>query len=245
MKLPPVGINQNAAPNAGELRVGRSVASLGGKLTYIDPKTQGSRRNVPITPATTTLLREYLAVHPDRENPDSPLFPAITLLRSRVQTLTHNQRVRGGARVTQESESASTQQKAHRQAAALARLTVDEAEARLSLDWSEPLRHATFCKAVYRPAVLRANRLAGGPIVAPQLTLHALRHTYASICVAAGLDYMQVCRFMGHAKPTTALSIYTHLFNTDDHSGAMAALGAMAATSPDFGENVVPLWGAR
>jgi len=28
------------------------------------------------------------------------------------------------------------------------------------LDWSEPLRHATWYKAVYRPAVLRAKQLA-------------------------------------------------------------------------------------
>jgi integrase len=94
---------------------------------------------------------------------------------------------------------------------------------------------------VYRPAVLRANRLAGGSVLAPQLTFHALRHTYAFICVAAGLDYMQVCRFMGHSKPTTTLAIYTHLFNTDDHAGAMAALGAMEA-KPNYGPNVVPLW---
>jgi hypothetical protein len=41
----------------------------------------------------------------------------------------------------------------------LADLTVAEAEKRLVLDWAKPLRHATFYKAVYRPAVLRANRL--------------------------------------------------------------------------------------
>jgi hypothetical protein len=44
------------------------------------------------------------------------------------------------------------------------------------------------------------------------------------------------------SKPTTTLAIYTHLFNTDDHAGAMAALGAMAA-GPNYGTNVVPLHG--
>ena len=35
-------------------------------------------------------------------------------------------------------------------------------------------------------------------------------------------------RFMSHPKATTTLAIYTHLFNTDDHADAMAALGAMS-----------------
>ena len=46
-----------------------------------------------------------------------------------------------------------------RQATALAELSVADAEARLVLDWTAPLNHAAFYKAVYRPAVLRANRL--------------------------------------------------------------------------------------
>jgi integrase len=74
------------------------------------------------------------------------------------------------------------------------------------------------------------------------LTWHALRHTYASLCVAAGLSALEVSRFMGHSKPTTTLAIYTHLFNTDDHADAMAALGAMASARAD-GENVIPLHG--
>jgi hypothetical protein len=55
------------------------------------------------------------------------------------------------------------------------------------------------------------------------------------------LSGLEVSRFMGHSKPTTTLVIYTHLFNTDDHAGAMA-LGAMAA-GPNYGTNVVPLHG--
>lgn len=47
-----------------------------------------------------------------------------------------------------------------RQAAALAKLTVSEAEGRLVLDWATSLRHGVFYKAVYQPAVLRANRRA-------------------------------------------------------------------------------------
>jgi hypothetical protein len=43
---------------------------------------------------------------------------------------------------------------------------------------------------------------------------------------------------MGHAKVTTTLGVYAHLFNTDDFADAMMALGAMEApTAP----NVIPL----
>jgi hypothetical protein len=38
------------------------------------------------------------------------------------------------------------------------------------------------------------------------------------------------------------LTAYAHLFNTDDHADAMAALCAMDA-APHYGGNVVPLHG--
>jgi hypothetical protein len=46
---------------------------------------------------------------------------------------------------------------------------------------------------------------------------------------------------MGHAKVTTTLAIYTHLF-ADDHSDAMVALGAMAIPKVKA-SNVIPLHG--
>ncbi|ORL39585.1 integrase [Prescottella equi] len=107
------------------------------------------------------------------------------------------------------------------------------------MDWSTPLRHPSFYKSVYRPAVLRANRLTPGAGLPPGLKFHALRHTYASLCVAAGIPPLEIARFMGHSKVTTTLSVYAHLFE-DDHADAMAALGAMSA-APDRSDNVVPI----
>jgi len=121
----------------------------------------------------------------------------------------------------------------------LAALSVEKAEARLTLDWDNPLRHPSFYRSVYRPAVLRANRLTPDAGLPPALKFHALRHTYASLCVAAGIPPLEIARFMGHAKVTTTLSVYAHLFE-DDHADAMAALGAMGQPA-ERGENVVPL----
>ena len=46
-------------------------------------------------------------------------------------------------------------------------------------------------------------------------------HTYASLCVAAGIPPLQLSRFMGHAQVTTMLATYTHLF--DDDNAVIAA----------------------
>ena len=61
----------------------------------------------------------------------------------------------------------------------------------------------------------------------------------SSLCAAAGIPALESARLMGHAKATTTLTVYTHLF-ADDHAGNMAALGALEA-APTYGENVIRL----
>jgi integrase len=111
---------------------------------------------------------------------------------------------------------------------ARAALSADEAADRLVLDWTAPIRHQTFYKAVFKPAIARASRLANKTVLPPNLTFHSLRHTYASLCVAAGIPALEISRFMGHAKVTTTLTIYGHLFPSE-HTDAMTALASMNA----------------
>ena len=222
---PDAPINPNAPTKPGVLHVERTVITIGGALVYDTPKTKGSRRRVPLMAATTDLLRDYLVAHPRRDDPSAPLFCAVTLKAAKPT----------GKRATDADGNRSTPTALD----ALAGLSVDDAAERLVLDWSAPIRHQTFYKAVFRPAVARANRLGGdGPALPPGLRFHALRHTYASLCVAAGIPPLQLSRFMGHAKVTTTLSIYTHLFD-DDHAETMAALEAMSR--PVDAPNVVRL----
>lgn len=68
-----------------------------------------------------------------------------------------------------------------------------------------------------------------------------VRTHIASLCAAAGIPSLQLSRFMGHAKVTTTLAVYTHLF-ADDHADAMAALDAMTGPTPNA-NNVVRLPG--
>lgn len=54
-------------------------------------------------------------------------------------------------------------------------------------------------------------------------TLHDLRHFYASGLIAAGCDVVTVQRALGHAKATTTLNTYSHLWPTaEDRTRASA-----------------------
>lgn len=225
VELPDAPINPNAVAKPGVLHIERTVITIDGALIYDSPKTKGSRRRVPMTAGTTAMLRDYLAAHPRRDEPSAPLFCSVTLKPSKPT----------GRR----SVDVDGTRTAPTAVDALAALSADEAAERLVLDWSQPIRHQTFYKAVFRPAVARANRLGGGDETLPTaLKFHALRHTYASLCVAAGIPPLQLSRFMGHAKVTTTLAVYTHLFD-DDHAETMAALEAMS--HPVEAPNVLPM----
>lgn len=228
------GLNVGDVLATDKLRVDRTVRVIDGVMTVLTPKTKGSRREVPLPAHTVELLADYLAAHPHGDDPAAPLFPNMRLIAPRPTG------------VKADDPATTAKDKAQRQADALAELTVEEAEARLVLDWAGRLRHQVFYKAVYRPAVTRANRAARATddraaMLPPGLKFHALRHTYASLCAAAELPVREVAKFMGHASPRTTETVYTHLFNTDDHASAMGKLGRMATRKRRPGGNVVPI----
>jgi integrase len=59
-------------------------------------------------------------------------------------------------------------------------------------------------------------------------TLHDCRHFYASGLVAAGCDVVTVQRALGHAKATTTLDKYAHLWPTAEDRTRQAADGLLA-----------------
>jgi integrase len=74
----------------------------------------------------------------------------------------------------------------------------------------------------FRRAVKAAGLHAPG-----KLTLHSLRHTFASFLIASGLDVVFVSRQLGHAHPGITLHVYSHLFAARDHAAtAREALDA-------------------
>lgn len=58
---------------------------------------------------------------------------------------------------------------------------------------------------------------------------HDLRHFYASVRAAAGIEIRKVSRWMGHANINTTDSIYTHLFN-GSHDEDMDRLDVFSST---------------
>lgn len=65
---------------------------------------------------------------------------------------------------------------------------------------------------VFREAVRRAGLKGQG-----RLSLHSLRHGYASLLIAERLDVVFVSCQLGHANANVTLSVYAHLFGQREH----------------------------
>jgi len=75
-----------------------------------------------------------------------------------------------------------------------------------------PLRRVLFRRRQWQPAV----RAAG----LEPLTFHELRHTYVSICAAAGLDLYEVSKRAGHSSAAFTADRYRHLYEDADDAYA-------------------------
>ena len=52
----------------------------------------------------------------------------------------------------------------------------------------------------------------------PHVTLHGLRHTYASLLHASGVDMAMISAELGHSNLATTMNIYTHILKTPSQS---------------------------
>jgi integrase len=69
------------------------------------------------------------------------------------------------------------------------------------------LRNGNFRRNVFDAAAERAE--------VDGVTPHGLRHTAASLAIAAGATVVVVCRMLGHSSPSVTLDVYSHLFADD------------------------------
>ncbi|RRR95562.1 tyrosine-type recombinase/integrase [Glycomyces terrestris] len=85
------------------------------------------------------------------------------------------------------------------------------------------LRAANFRTRVFDRAVAEAG-LSGA------MTIHKLRHSAASLAIAAGADIKVVQQMLGHSSATMTLDVYGHLFpdRLDEVADAMSAKRAAA-----------------
>ncbi|HEX2073963.1 MAG TPA: site-specific integrase [Geodermatophilus sp.] len=92
-----------------------------------------------------------------------------------------------------------------------------------STELGTPIRRTAFSERVWRPAVKRAG-LSG-------VTLHALRHFYASLLIRHGESVKTVQARLGHASAAETLDTYSHLWpDSDDRTRAAvdSVLGRVA-----------------
>jgi hypothetical protein len=70
------------------------------------------------------------------------------------------------------------------------------------------------------------------------VTLHDLRHFYASGLIAAGCDVVTVQRALGHARATTTPNTYAHLWPTAEDRTRRAAGDLLAEVLPILADRV-------
>ena len=77
---------------------------------------------------------------------------------------------------------------------------------------------------------LRLHRSAKGVTKAavagalPHVSLHGLRHTFASIAIAEGMRVTQVAKLLGHKDPEITLKRYSHWFRAASSRNAMQTI---------------------
>ena len=82
----------------------------------------------------------------------------------------------------------------------------------------------------------RATLKRSGVTASGRLSLHSLRHGYASLLISNGLNVVFVSRQLGHANANITLEVYAHLFAQADHAHtARVALDASYAATIDAG----------
>jgi integrase len=99
---------------------------------------------------------------------------------------------------------------------------------------TEWLFEATVGQPPHQNTVGHAWRSACRRSGITDVTLHDLRHFYASGLIAAGCDVVTVQRALGHAKATTTLNTYAHLWPTAEDRTRAAANALMALAGADY-----------
>ena len=56
----------------------------------------------------------------------------------------------------------------------------------------------------------------------PEISIHSLRHTNATLLIASGTNIRTVANRLGHSTPTTTGNIYAHAIKTADEAAADA-----------------------
>jgi len=59
----------------------------------------------------------------------------------------------------------------------------------------------------------------------PMLKFHALRHTFATLCITSGVDIATVSKLLGHSDVSTTLNVYVHPSDSDKSEAIAKVFG--------------------
>jgi integrase len=112
----------------------------------------------------------------------------------------------------------------------------------VTLPWLEPggkpqtetlifttVRGLAFHRTTFNSEVWRPAREEAGLPNDRENGMHALRHHYASVLLAGGVDIRAVSEYLGHQDPAFTLRIYAHLMPGADDRARRAVEKALAA----------------
>ncbi|HWL38306.1 MAG TPA: site-specific integrase [Frankiaceae bacterium] len=91
-------------------------------------------------------------------------------------------------------------------------------------DNGRPRRHNAFYTQVFQPAVIRAGLPA-------ETRFHDLRHTYASLMIAAGVNPKRLSVWMGHTTVSLTMDRYGHLYDDEPAPAVLDTLCARPSRS--------------
>lgn len=75
-----------------------------------------------------------------------------------------------------------------------------------------PIHHSNFYQRHFERAVDQCLDEKGERIIPAETRFHDLRHTYATLLIAAGANPLTVMKRMGHSSITVTMDRYGHLF---------------------------------
>ncbi|PWU45498.1 site-specific integrase [Micromonospora sp. S4605] len=102
-----------------------------------------------------------------------------------------------------------------------------------------------FNAALWKPALVAAGVIPA-PVVrrryvdSREYGFHALRHRYASVMLAGGVDIRALAEYLGHSDPGFTLRTYTHLMPSGEDTARRAIDRAYADTPEVILSRVVP-----
>ncbi len=75
----------------------------------------------------------------------------------------------------------------------------------------------------------------------PDVHIHSLRHTYASLMIADGTPLVVISRRLGHAQVSTTANIYSHVIASADEKAAQISEKFADVVAPTVGTQITEL----